>query len=201
MWPQPKLFSMASWGLCMTATCFTSRVSLQNILAAWHISTAWLEWSKKTVAARHPSVASQHSPTRKADDWGLTMRTGLMQFAKDSFYMALRERLASLNPQRTVTLNGATRPAVIVAENELVIPVEPLPDAFYIEWAAARAVDNHSGSRALMSVDCVISHHTVGTVESGVDRGRTLAALDMELTGICQPARTSKRDFTRTPSL
>ncbi len=36
-----------------------------------------------------------------------------MQFAKDSFYMALRERLASLNPQRTVTLNGATRPAVV----------------------------------------------------------------------------------------
>jgi hypothetical protein len=124
-----------------------------------------------------------------------------MQFAKDSFYMALRERLASLNPQRTVTLNGATRPAVIVAENELVIPVEPLPDAFYIEWAAARAVDNQTGSRALMSMDCVISHHTVGTVESGVDRGRMLATLDMELTGICQPARTAKRDFTQTPSL
>lgn len=123
-----------------------------------------------------------------------------MQFAKDSFYMALRERLASLNPQRTVTLNGATRPAVIVAENELVIPVEPLPDAFYIEWAAARLVDNQEGSRALMAMDCVISHHTFGTAESGVDRGRTLAALDMELTGICQPARTSKLDFTQTPS-
>jgi hypothetical protein len=124
-----------------------------------------------------------------------------MQFAKDSFYMALRERLASLNPQRTVTLNGVTRPAVIVAENELVIPVEPLPDAFYIEWAAARTLENQAGSRALMSMDCVISHHTFGTVESGVDRGRTLAALDMELTGICQPARTTKQDCTQTPSV
>jgi hypothetical protein len=38
-------------------------------------------------------------------------------------------------------------------------------------------------------------------VQSGVDRGRTLAALDMELTGICQPARTGKRDFTQTPSV
>ncbi len=124
-----------------------------------------------------------------------------MQFAKDSFYMALRERLASLNPQRTVTLNGVTRPALIVAENELVIPVEPLPDAFYIEWAASRTVDGQDGSRALMAMDCIISHHTFGTVETGVDRGRTLAALDMELTGICQPARTSKQDFTQTPSV
>src|SRR5207302_5070642 len=123
-----------------------------------------------------------------------------MQFAKDSFYMALRERLASLNPQRTVTLNGITRPAVIVAENEVVIPVEPLPDAFYIEWAAVRLVDDQAGSRALMVMDCVISHHTFGTVESGVDRGRSLVALDMELTGICQPTHTSKQDFTQTPS-
>ena len=96
-----------------------------------------------------------------------------MQFTKDSFYMTLRERLASLNPQRTVTLNGVTRPAVIVAENELVIPVNPLPDAFYIEWGGAQVVDGQAGSRTLMAMDCVISHHTFGTVESGVDRGRT----------------------------
>jgi hypothetical protein len=124
-----------------------------------------------------------------------------MQFTKDSFYMALRERLASLNPQRTVTLSGATRPAVIVAENELVIPVEPLPDAFYIEWGAARVMQPQAGSRALMAIDCVISHHTFGTVESGVDRGRTLATLDTELMSICQPQRTSKRDFTQVPSV
>ena len=122
-----------------------------------------------------------------------------MQFAKDSFYMALRERLASLNPQRTVTLNGATRPAVVVAENELVIPVEPLPDAFYIEWGAAQAVE--TGTRTLIAMDCMISHHTFGTVESGVDRGRTLTALEMELMSICQPLRTAKCDFTQTPSV
>jgi hypothetical protein len=124
-----------------------------------------------------------------------------MQFTKDSFYMALLARLVALNPQRTVTLNGATRPALIVAENELVIPVEPLPDAFYIEWGAVAAVKQQTGSRALMAMDCVISHHTFGTVESGVDRGRTLAALDTELLSICQPPRTSKRDYTQTPSV
>ena len=50
-------------------------------------------------------------------------------------------------------------------------------------------------------MDCMISHHTFGTVESGVDRGRTLTALDMELMSICQPLRTAKCDFTQTPSV
>jgi hypothetical protein len=52
-----------------------------------------------------------------------------------------------------------------------------------------------------MAMDCIISHHTFGTVESSVDRGRTLAALDTELLSICQPPRTSKRDYTQTPSV
>ncbi len=125
----------------------------------------------------------------------------LMQFTKDSFYVALRERLAALNPSRTVTLNGVTRPAVIVAENELVIPVEPLPDAFYLEWGAAKLAERQGGSRVLMETECLISHHTLGTVESGVDRGRMLAALDTELLTICQPPQTSKRDYTQTPSV
>ena len=124
-----------------------------------------------------------------------------MQFAKDSFYMALRDRLASLNPQRTVTVNGVSRPAVIVAENEVVVPVEPLPDTFYIEWGAAQFVTEPRGSRALLGMDCTISHHTFGTVESGVDRGRTLAELDMELSAICQPPKTAKQDFLQTPSV
>jgi hypothetical protein len=124
-----------------------------------------------------------------------------MQFTKDSFYMTLLERLVALDPQRTVTLNGSTRPALIVAENELVIPVEPLPDAFYVEWGAAETVKRQTGNRALFAMDCVISYHTFGSVQSGVDRGRTLTALDMELISICQPSRSSKRDYTQALSV
>ena len=40
-----------------------------------------------------------------------------MQFAKDSFFLALQERLVGINPTRTVTLNGATIPAMVVVEN------------------------------------------------------------------------------------
>ena len=124
-----------------------------------------------------------------------------MQFTKDSFYMALRERLAAINPARTVTVNGVTFPAVIVAENELVVPVDPLADAFYLEWGAASVAARQEGSRKLMEMECVISYHTFGSVESGVDRGRTLAELDMELLSMCQPPHTAKQDFSQTPSV
>src|SRR5580692_1250420 len=56
-----------------------------------------------------------------------------MQFAKDSFFLALQQRLAGLNPARTVTVNGATVPAVLVAENLPPASAEPLPNAFDIE--------------------------------------------------------------------
>ncbi|HKW16205.1 MAG TPA: hypothetical protein VJO35_01730 [Terriglobales bacterium] len=121
-----------------------------------------------------------------------------MQPTKDTFYITLRNRLSALNPQRTITLNGVSRPAIVVAENEAVIPVKPLPDAFYIEWGAVQAVQP-TGDRAMLSLECTISYHTFGTVESGVDRGRTLAVLDTELISICLPATTPKLDYTQTP--
>lgn len=124
-----------------------------------------------------------------------------MQFTKDSFYMALLQRLVSLNPLQTVTLDGTTRPAIIVAENELVISARPVPDAFYIEWGEAQMVQRQVGGRGLMEMECVISYHTFGTVQSGVDRGRALAALDIELLSICEPPRTAKRDYTQSPSV
>ena len=124
-----------------------------------------------------------------------------MQFTKDSFYMALRQRLAAVNPARTVTVNGVTFPAVIVAENELVVPVDPLPDAFYLEWGAAGVTARQDGRRKLMEMECVISYHTFGSVESGVDRGRVLGQLDSELLSICQPPHSAKQDFSQTPSV
>ncbi len=54
--------------------------------------------------------------------------------------------------------------------------------------------------RALMSLECVISYYTLGSVASMVDRGRVLGQLDDELLGICQPANTEKRDYTQSPS-
>ena len=88
-----------------------------------------------------------------------------MQFAKDSFFLALQQRLAGLNPARTVTVNGATVPAVLVIENLPPASAEPQPNAFYIEWGSAGVVDGHAGNAALMSLECVISYYTLGTVQ------------------------------------
>jgi hypothetical protein len=123
-----------------------------------------------------------------------------MQFAKDSFFLALQQRLAGLNPARTVTINGVTVPAVLVVENLPPSSAEPLPNAFYIEWGSASVVGGHAGDAALMSLECVISYYTLGTVQSMVDRGRVLGQLDGELMGICQPTNTEKYDYTQSPS-
>ena len=56
-----------------------------------------------------------------------------MQNAKDSFYMALRTRLTSINPERTVLLRGAVRPGIVVEEAEA--PFSQIPnDVFVLRW-------------------------------------------------------------------
>jgi hypothetical protein len=123
-----------------------------------------------------------------------------MQFAKDSFLLALQSRLAALNPARMVTVNGATVAAVVAAENLPPAASEPQPNAFYIEWGSAAVIGGHAGNGALMSLDCVISYYTLGTVQSMVDRGRVMGELDNELLGICQPPYTEMMDYTQSPS-
>lgn len=122
-----------------------------------------------------------------------------MQSTKDTLYIALRDRLATVNPSRIISMNGAIRPAIVVAENEAVVPVTPLPDTFYLEWGAVQAVPQQIGDRSIFSLECVISYHTFGSVESGVDRGRSLASLDTDLITITQPATALKRDYTQSP--
>jgi len=124
-----------------------------------------------------------------------------MQFAKDSFYIALRDRLAVVNPARTVVVNGATRPAILNFENEVQTDTALLPDAFYLSWGAVAVAKGwESATRPMMAMECKISYGTQGSAEAGNDRGRTLAALDMELLCICSPAQTIKKDWTQVPS-
>ncbi|MGA9391499.1 MAG: hypothetical protein WBV69_13750 [Candidatus Sulfotelmatobacter sp.] len=124
-----------------------------------------------------------------------------MQFTKDSFLLALQQRLGGLNPSRTVTINGATSPAVVAVENLPPVSVEPQPNVFYIEWGTANVIDGHAGNAALMSLECVMSYYTLGSVPSMVDRGRLLGQLDSELLGICQPTNTEKYDYSQSPSV
>ena len=125
-----------------------------------------------------------------------------MQFAKDSFYVALRERLAALNPSRIVCIEGVPLVAVLVKENAVANSPRALADTYYLSWGAAHELPKHQdGTRPVIGIDCSISYWTSGTNESGVDRGRVLGQLDTELLAICHPPSTAKRDYTQSPSL
>ncbi len=118
-----------------------------------------------------------------------------MQATKDSFYVELRNRLVTVDPQRTITLDGATRPAIVVAENEPPNVAPPLCDAFYLHWGGARSALPSSGT--LMEMECAISYRTKGTDQNGnLDRGRDLASLDNDVLAICSPPQTAKYDYS-----
>jgi hypothetical protein len=117
-----------------------------------------------------------------------------MQATKDSFYIALRDRLVTVNPNRTITLDGATRPAIAVIENEPPSGAPQLCDTFYLHWGNARPA---SGAAGLMAMDCAVAYCTKGSLQNGsLDRGRDLASLDQDLLAICSPAQTAKKDYS-----
>jgi len=118
-----------------------------------------------------------------------------MQFAKDSFYAALRERLQELNPARTTVVDGVVRPAIVVAENEG--SDMSAPDAtFRLTWGQCASV---GGGSFMMKVTCTVDYMTAGADGTHGDRGRTLGTLDGELLAISQPLRALKQDLTKIP--
>jgi len=117
-----------------------------------------------------------------------------MQYAKDTFYIALRDRLAVVNPARTVTVEGVVRPAVVVAENEGSLLGQE--NVFVLTWGDAQFVGN--GTK-LMKMTCTIQYATSGATDSGNDRGRVLGSLDGELMASALPPRAMKTDYTKIP--
>ena len=118
-----------------------------------------------------------------------------MQATKDSFYIALRDRLVLVNPNRTVTLDGVTRPAIAVVENEPPMNGPPLCNTYYLSWGNVQAAKLGAGS--LMALDCTIAYRTQGSAEiANLDRGRELSRLDSDLLAICSPPQTAKCDYS-----
>jgi hypothetical protein len=112
-----------------------------------------------------------------------------MQNAKDTFYITLRDRLAVVNPARTMVLRGVTRPGSLVEENELASAVQPV-DSFCLRWTGLR-VDSRAGL-ALVSMQCEIRYCTDGSAgNGGMDRGRLLTGMDAELVAAVNAAPQS----------
>ncbi len=117
-----------------------------------------------------------------------------MQATKDTFYIALRDRLTEVDPNLTIAIDGATRPAIVVLENEPPSSQPRQDQAFYLEWGGARPMQ--PATSTLTAMDCTISYSSSGQSDSGgVDRGRDLAALDADLLAICTPAQAHKNDY------
>lgn len=120
-----------------------------------------------------------------------------MQNAKDSFYIALRTRLAAINPKRTILLRGTVRPGILVEEAEAPFS-QPPNDVFVLRWSSV-GVDLSLGS-TMVAEQCEILYQTCGTQSfGGLDRGRSLSKMDEELVSILQPFYTAKLDYTATP--
>ena len=120
-----------------------------------------------------------------------------MQNAKDSFYMALRNRLATLNPERTVLVRGAVRPGIVVEEAEAPF-AQPPGDVFVLRWLGI-GVDVDLASK-LVAQECEILYATCGSQSfGGLDRGRALSAMDAEMVALLEPFHTPKMSYIATP--
>ena len=120
-----------------------------------------------------------------------------MQNAKDSFYITLRTRLTTINPERTVLLRGAVRPGILVEEAEA--PSSQIPnDVFVLRWLNLGIDMDLSSTMAVE--ECEILYQTCGTQSfGGLDRGRSLSKMDEELVAMLVPFYTPKLNYTATP--
>jgi hypothetical protein len=121
-----------------------------------------------------------------------------MQNAKDSFYIALRNRLAEVNPSRTILLRGVQRPGIVVEEAEAAA-MEWMNDVFTLRWTEAAVMEEMPS--LLWSMNCQVYYASSGSQPNvGLDRGRAMAQMDFELASMLTPARTPKVNYTVTPA-
>ena len=129
-----------------------------------------------------------------------------MQNAKDSFYIALRTRLQGINPGRTILLRSAVRPGILVEEAEA--PFAQMPtgtayplmptDVFVLRWMGL-AVDMDQ-SLPLVAAECEVMYATLGTQTfGGLDRGRAMTEMDLELMEMLSPFQTPKFNYAVSP--
>jgi len=121
-----------------------------------------------------------------------------MQNAKDSFYLAMRSRLTSVNPQRTVLLRGAVRPGILLEQAEAPFP-QPPSDVFILRWLGLGA-DLQLPS-TMIALECEFFYSTSGTQAfGGLDRGRSLTRMDRDLIAMLQPFSTPKFNYAVQPA-
>ena len=113
--------------------------------------------------------------------------------------MALRSRLMKINPARTVLIRGAVRPGIVVEEAEAPFSQRPT-DVYILRWSSP-GIDLRLET-PMSAAECEISYQTAGTLAfGGLDRGRLLSAMDVELLKILTPFHSPKLDYSVTPAM
>jgi hypothetical protein len=121
-----------------------------------------------------------------------------MEYAKDTFYIALRTRLATLNPTRTMLLRAVQRPGILVEDAEAVTP-QMTVDVFVLRWTGLKT--DMELPAALNALECEVQYTTTGsTTNAGLDRGRALSEMDRELIGLLSPSWAQKMNYTVAPA-
>ena len=94
-------------------------------------------------------------------------------------------------------LRGAVRPGILVEEAEA--PFSQLPaDVFILRWLGLGTDVNLDA--AMVAEECEVVYQTCGCQSfGGLDRGRSLSAMDEELLKMLRPFSTAKLSFTATP--
>jgi hypothetical protein len=122
-----------------------------------------------------------------------------MKKARDSFYVALRDRLQTLNPTRQAMIRGVWRPGVLVEENESFASTVP-DNVFVLRWTKTLSDELHALVQTQQT--CEIQYQSAGTATAGgLDRGTLLTAMDAELLTILQPQQVQKTDYAAIPPL
>ncbi len=120
-----------------------------------------------------------------------------MEYARDTFYIALRTRLAELNPARMMLLRAVERPGILVEDAEAVTAQMPA-DVFVLRWTGVKT--DVELPVALSAMECEVHYTTAGSAtNAGLDRGGALAAMDRELRTILSPSWAQKTNYTVKP--
>jgi len=122
-----------------------------------------------------------------------------MQNARDTFYITLRNRLAAVNPARTMLMRAVPRPGIYVQDAESPM-ARPVLDAFALRWTELQA--DHHLPAILAQMTCEIEYATAGTQDNaGLDRGRALEQMDTEMLRILYPYAAQKVNYTQAPAV
>jgi hypothetical protein len=117
-----------------------------------------------------------------------------MQAVKDSFYMALQDRLA-----KTQQAEGSPATELLVYENQRCAWLANA-DTFYLRWTGETKLPADAHGAGWRAHCCEIGYRAQGTeMNAGEDRGRLLASLDAQLLAISAPRQTALLDYAQDP--